>query len=73
MSTIKKAEGGFPGGPVANTLCSQCRGPGFDPWLGNVPHAAIKTQHNQINIKNNKNEEEEGWEGEMWKDVAPEI
>ena len=21
----------FPGGPVAKTLCSQCRGPGFDP------------------------------------------
>ena len=25
----------FPGGPVAKTLCSQCRGPRFDPWLGN--------------------------------------
>ena len=25
----------FPGGPVAKTPCSQCRGPGFDPWLGN--------------------------------------
>ena len=24
----------FPGGLVAKTLCSQCRGPGFDPWLG---------------------------------------
>ena len=22
----------FPGGPVAKTLHSQCRGPGFDPW-----------------------------------------
>ena len=22
----------FPGGPEAKTLCSQCRGPGFDPW-----------------------------------------
>ena len=21
----------FPGGPVVKTLCSQCRGPGFDP------------------------------------------
>ena len=21
----------FPGGPVAKILCSQCRGPGFDP------------------------------------------
>ena len=24
-----------PGGPVAKTLHSQCRGPGFDPWSGN--------------------------------------
>ena len=26
---------GLPGGPVAKTLCSQCRKPGFDPWSGN--------------------------------------
>ena len=25
----------FPGGSVAKTLHSQCRGPGFNPWLGN--------------------------------------
>ena len=25
----------FPGGPVAEALCSQCRGPRFDPWSGN--------------------------------------
>ena len=25
----------FPGGPVAKTTHSQCRGPGFDPWSGN--------------------------------------
>ena len=25
----------FPGGPVGKTPCSQCRGPGFDPWSGN--------------------------------------
>ena len=24
----------FPGGPVAKTLCSQCRGTGFQPWSG---------------------------------------
>ena len=24
----------FPGGPVAKTLGSQCRGPGLDPWSG---------------------------------------
>ena len=31
----KKVTGDFPGGPGAKTPCSQCRGPGFDPWLGN--------------------------------------
>ena len=25
----------FPGGPVVRTLCFQCRGHRFDPWLGN--------------------------------------
>ena len=25
----------LPGGPVAKTLHSQCRGPGFSPWSGN--------------------------------------
>ena len=25
----------FPGGPVAKTLRSQCRGPGFDSWWKN--------------------------------------
>ena len=25
----------FPSGPVARTRCSQCRGPGFDPWSKN--------------------------------------
>ena len=25
----------FPGGPVAKIPCSQCRGPGFNPWMGN--------------------------------------
>ena len=42
--------GSFSGDPVAKTLYSQCRGPGFDPWLGNkIPHAAIKTRYSQIN------------------------
>ena len=26
---------GLPGGPVAKTLKTQCRGPGFDPWSVN--------------------------------------
>ena len=31
----------FPGGPVGKTPCSQCRGLGFDPWLGNyIPYYA---------------------------------
>ena len=25
----------FPSRPVAETLCSQCRGPRSDPWSGN--------------------------------------
>ena len=28
----------FPGGPVADTLHSQCRGPGFNPWSENYVH-----------------------------------
>ena len=27
----------FPGGPMAKTLCSQCRGPGRNPWSGLDP------------------------------------
>ena len=51
--------GKFPGGPVAETLCFQCRVPGLDPLSGNwVPYvtrntsfAATKTWHNQIKKK----------------------
>ena len=54
---------------MANTPCSQCRGPRFYPRSGNeilqattkslhvalkIPHAATKTQHSQINIKKKK-------------------
>ena len=54
----------FPGGPVAKTLSSQCRGPRFHPWSENwilhatlgvrmsqlkIPYATVKTQHRQIN------------------------
>ena len=36
----------FPGGPVAKTPYSQCRGPGFNPWSGNwIPHASTKSSH----------------------------
>ena len=38
--------GDFPGGAVAKTWSSQCQGPGFDPWSGNLmPHAATKSSH----------------------------
>ena len=48
----KKVRLDFPGGPVAKILCSQCRRPGFAPWLGNsIPHAATKTWCSQINLK----------------------
>ena len=33
----------FPAGPAAESLCSQFRGPRFDPWSGNwSPHTATK-------------------------------
>ena len=36
----------FPGGPVVNTPCFQCRGPEFDPWVGELsscmPHRVAK-------------------------------
>ena len=35
VTHLKWCSWDFPGGPVARTVCSQCRGPGFDPWLGN--------------------------------------
>ena len=31
----KNQWGDFPGGPAAKTLCSQCRGPRFNPWSAN--------------------------------------
>ena len=34
---FKKRGKYFPGDPVAKTLSVQCRGPRFDPWLGNDP------------------------------------
>ena len=32
---IREKQRDFSGGPVAETLSAQCRGPGFDPWSGN--------------------------------------
>ena len=43
VGKYKEKSGHFPDGPVAKTLHSQCRGPRFDPWLGNcVLHATSK-------------------------------
>ena len=50
----------FTGSPLAKTLGSQCRGPGFDPYQGTrshmpqlkIPSAATKTQCSQINKEN---------------------
>ena len=42
----RPTDGDFPGGPAVKIPCSQCRGPGFDPWSGNyIPHAATKIPH----------------------------
>ena len=49
-SSRKKINRDFPGGPVVKTLCFQCQGHGFDPWLG-IPHAM---QHGQKIKKINK-------------------
>ena len=34
----------FPGGPLVETSCFQCRGHGFSPWLGKflIPHSVGK-------------------------------
>ena len=46
----KEWSGDFPGDVVAETPCSQCRGPGFDPWSGSwISHATTKTWCSQIN------------------------
>ena len=46
----KRKAGGFPGGPVAETVCSQCRRPRIDPCSGKwIPHAATKTHPAQPN------------------------
>ena len=32
----------FSGGPVVKTLHFHCRGCGFDPWSGKMPHGMAK-------------------------------
>ena len=48
---IKKRD--FPGGPVAKTPGSQCKGPEFNPWSGNqVLHAAPNTGRGKLKKTN---------------------
>lgn len=43
LATYKTNEQDFPDDPVARIQHSNCRGPGFNPWLGNyILHAATK-------------------------------
>ena len=49
LSQLKESRD-FPADSVAKTPCSQCRGPGFDPWSGNqIPRATANTQCSQRN------------------------
>ena len=63
-----------PSGLGAETLCSQCRGPGFNPWSGNwIPHDASKRSYVpqlrpvQSNIEIFLKERKGGREGERKK------
>ena len=41
----------LPGGTVAKTPHSQCRGSGFDPWSGNqIPHGSTKSLKVKVNM-----------------------
>ena len=50
----KENEGDFPDGPVVKTLCSQCRGHGFNPWLGKILHAAWHGQKKKQRERENE-------------------
>lgn len=45
---------GFPSSPVAETLCSQDRGPGFDPWLGELDPTCCNYWGSQLNKQQQK-------------------
>ena len=51
----------FPGGPVVQTLCFQCRGHGFNPWSGNLdpcmPHSVAKIKLIRNKGQNNNKDE----------------
>ena len=41
----------FLGGPVAKTPSSQCREPGFDPWLGNLHPFMLQLRIHMLKLK----------------------
>ena len=50
---IKTIMRDFLGDPVSKTLCSQCRGPGFNTGSGNyIPHATAKFPCAAVKIDN---------------------
>ena len=48
---INKAPRDFPGGPVAKTMHFQCRGHGFDPWLGSEDPTCLVAKKFFLNNK----------------------
>ena len=41
----------FPGGPLVKSPRFQCRGYGFDPWLGNEDPTRCMAQPNKLKVK----------------------
>ena len=60
---IRGALQDLPGGLVAKTPRSQCRGPGFHPWWNQVPRAATKSSRvtSEDAECKRKNEDPKGW------------
>ena len=51
----------FPGSPVVRTLCSHCRRPGFNPWLGNWDPTSHSARQ-----ETNKEKSSLGWKYPQW-------
>ena len=56
--------GDFPGGPVVKTLCSQCRGPGSNPWL--IPGRGTKIPYEAQWPKKKKKVHSDCYVEERW-------
>ena len=49
--TEDSSNGDFSGGPLAKTVRSQRRGPGFHPWSGTeIPQAATESSHAVLRV-----------------------